>query len=159
MRSATKMPVLLKTCASSSHQVMTAVGNLVQINKQKKPCLSLLATLNHQLSFTSTLHLESKGLWFLPAEVLVCEMSVLRCLKVDWLGQVKFLDDNSRPHVKVLLDDGNQFVGGLVRRAVGFNEDGKRLRDTDCVGELNEAPARELSSNKRFRDPAREVGR
>lgn len=46
-----------------------------------------------------------QGLRFLPSEALVREMAVLGRTAVYWLGEVKLLDNNARPHIEVLLDN------------------------------------------------------
>lgn len=58
--------------------------------------------------------LESQSLGLLPRKLLACEVAILCCLEVDWLSQVELLDDNSGSEVEVLVDDGDQFVGGFV---------------------------------------------
>lgn len=78
-------------------------------------------------------YLKLESLWLLPAEFLVGEVTVLSSLEVDWLGQIKLLDNHTRSQVKVGSDDGNKFIGGLARCAVCINEDGKWLGNTDGV--------------------------
>lgn len=56
------------------------------------------------------IHLELEGLWLLPAEILVGEVTVLCGLEVDWLGEVELLDDNTWSEVEVLVDDLYQLV-------------------------------------------------
>lgn len=77
--------------------------------------------------------LERKSLWLLPAEVLVCEVTVLGGLEVDGLGQLELLDDNSWAEIEVLVDDLDELVRGLVGGSVRVNEDGEGLCDTDGV--------------------------
>lgn len=50
-------------------------------------------------------HLKLELSWLLPAEALVGEVAVLGSLAVDWLREVKILDNNTRPHVEVGADD------------------------------------------------------
>lgn len=83
--------------------------------------------------YSTCTHLKLEGLWLLPAEVLAGEVTVLCCLEVDWLGQIKLLDNDTRSQVKVLEDDGNQFIGGLGRGTVGVDENGEWLCNTDGI--------------------------
>jgi hypothetical protein len=65
-------------------------------------------------------------------------VAVLRSLEVDRLSKVELLDNDTRSHVKVGLDDLNQLLGGLVRGPIGINlstvstycEDAKIVRHT-----------------------------
>lgn len=57
--------------------------------------------------------LELEGLWLLPWEALVGEVTVLGGLVVDGLGKVEVLDNDTRTKVKVVTDDLNQLVRGL----------------------------------------------
>ena len=82
--------------------------------------------------------LQSKLLGLLPLEILVREVAVLGRLEVDRISKVELLDDDTRPQVKVVLDYLDELVGRFVGCAVRLNEDGKRLRNTDGVGELDE---------------------
>jgi hypothetical protein len=77
--------------------------------------------------------LPGEGLWLLPAEVLVGEVTVLGSLEVDWLGQVELLDNHTWAEIEVLVDDSNKLVRGLVGGSVRVNEDGERLSNTDGV--------------------------
>lgn len=54
--------------------------------------------------------LELQGLWLLPAEALVGEVTVLGGLEVNWLGQVKLLHDDTWAEVEVVVDDLNELV-------------------------------------------------
>ena len=54
--------------------------------------------------------LEFEGLGLLPAEALVREVSILGCLEIDRLGQVKLLDNHTRAEIKVLVDDVDQLI-------------------------------------------------
>lgn len=110
-----------------------------------------------QLDHTgSDLVFESLGLF--PWEALVGEMAVLGGLEVDWLGQVQLLDDDTRSHVEVSLDDVDELFAGLVGGAVGLDEQREGLRDTDGIGQLHERTACEFGANERFGDPACQVG-
>ncbi len=70
---------------------------------------------------------------FLPAEVLVGEVSVLCGLKVDRLGQVELLDNNTGSQIEVLVNDLDKLIGGSVRCAVVVDEDGKRFGNTNGI--------------------------
>lgn len=37
-------------------------------------------------------------------------MAVLRCLAIDWIGKVEFLYNNTWSHVKILLNDLDEFI-------------------------------------------------
>jgi hypothetical protein len=58
--------------------------------------------------------LELKLLWLLPGEVLVGEVPVLSGLVVDGLGEIELLDNDPRSHIKVVADDLDELVRGLV---------------------------------------------
>ena len=102
-------------------------------------------------------HLDLEGLWLLPGEILVGEVAVLGGLVVDWLDEVKLLDDDTRSKVEVLVDDLNKLFRGLVRRAVGLNEDGQWLGDANGVRELHKGTASETSLEQGLSNPASEV--
>jgi hypothetical protein len=102
--------------------------------------------------------LELQLLGLLPGEFLVGEVAVLSGLEVDGVDEVEFLDDDTGTEVKVLLDDVYELIGRLVRGAVGLDEEGEGLGDTDSVGKLNECAAGQLGVDERLGDPAREVG-
>ena len=68
-------------------------------------------------------HLELELLGLLPVEVLVGEMTVLRCLVVDWLNEVELLDNNTRSHIEVCTNNLNKLLGGFVGSAVSLNEE------------------------------------
>ena len=103
-------------------------------------------------------NLELEGLGLLPGEVGVGEVTVLGSLAVDRVGEVKLLDDDTGAHVEVGVDDLNKLLGAAVRGAVGLNEDGERLGDTNGVGELDESTASELGVDEGLGDPTGEVG-
>jgi hypothetical protein len=58
--------------------------------------------------------LELKLLRLLPGEVLVGEVPVLSGLVVDGLGEIELLDNDTRSHIKVVADDLDELVRGLV---------------------------------------------
>jgi hypothetical protein len=103
------------------------------------------------------LQLDLQHLWLLPREVLVGEVTVLCSLEVDWLGQIQLLDNDTRSHVKVLANDLDQLVAGLVTGSVGLNEEGKWLGNTNGIRQLHEATTGQLGVDERFGDPASEV--
>ena len=102
-------------------------------------------------------NLELEGLGLLPGEVGVGEVTVLGSLAVDGVGEVKLLDNDTRAHVEVGVDDLDELGGALVRGAVGLNKDGEGLGDTNGVGELDESTASELGVDEGLGDPASEV--
>ena len=55
-------------------------------------------------------HLELESLGLLPAEVLVCEVTVLGGLEIDWLSQVELLDNHTWSEIKVGVDDLDELV-------------------------------------------------
>ena len=71
-------------------------------------------------------------------------MTVLRSLEVYGLVQAQLFDDDTGPHIEVLLDDGNELFTGLLASTIVFNEDRQGLRDTNGVRQLDETPAAEL---------------
>jgi hypothetical protein len=103
-------------------------------------------------------HLELEGLGLLPGEVGVGEVAVLGGLAVDGVDEVELLDDDTGAHVEVGLDDLDELAGALVGGAVGLDEDGERLGDTNGVGELDKGTASELGVDERLGNPAGEVG-
>lgn len=103
-------------------------------------------------------HLEVELLGLLPGEVGVGEVAVLGRLAVDGLDEVELLDNDTGAHVEVVADNLDELVRGLVGSAVGLDEDGEGLGDTDGVGELDEGAAGEAGGDERLGDPAGEVG-
>ena len=85
-------------------------------------------------------------------------MTVLRSLEVDWLGKVEVLHDHTRTEVEVVSDNLNQLVGSLGGSAVGFNEDGKRLSDTNGVRKLHKGTASKSGIDEGLGDPPSNVG-
>lgn len=85
-------------------------------------------------------------------------MTVLGSLGVDGLGQVQVTDDHTRTEIKVVADDLHQLVGGSGRSAVGLDEDGEGLGNTDGVRQLDKSTASQLGVNEGLGDPARNVG-
>ena len=45
-------------------------------------------------------------------------MTILGSLEVDWLGQIKLLDNDTRSEIEVGEDDLDKLLGGLVRGTV-----------------------------------------
>ena len=103
-------------------------------------------------------NLELEGLGLLPGEVGVGEVTVLGSLAVDGVGEVKLLDNDTGAHVEVGVDDLNKLLGAAVRGAVGLNEDGEGLGNTNGVGELDESTTSELGVDEGLGDPTGEVG-
>ena len=68
------------------------------------------------------------------------------------------LTNDTRAEVKVVADDLDELVGGLVGGAVGVDVDGQRLGDTDGVRQLDERTAGQLGVDERLCDPAGKVG-
>lgn len=85
-------------------------------------------------------------------------MTVLGGQAVNWLGKIELLDNDTRPHVKVLADDGHELLGGLIGGTVGLNEHGQWLGDTNGVRELHESAAGELGVDERLGYPSSKVG-
>jgi len=102
-------------------------------------------------------HLDYKCLGLLPGEVLVCEVSILGSLEVDWLGQVELLNYHTRSHIEVLVDDSNELIRGEIRCTVAVDEDGEWLGDTNGVRKLDKRTAAKLSIYQRLCDPTSEV--
>ncbi len=102
--------------------------------------------------------LELEGLGLLPGELLVGEVTVLGGLEVDGLGKVKLTDNDTGTEVKVVADDLNKLLGGLVGGTVGVDVEGEGLGDTNGVGELDKGTAGEAGGNEGLGDPAANVG-
>lgn len=103
--------------------------------------------------------LELEGLRLLPGEGLVgAEVAVLGGLEVDGAVQRELADNDTGAEVKVVADDLDELVGGLLRGAVGVDVDGEGLSNTNGVGELNEGTAGEAGSDEGLGDPAADVG-
>ena len=90
----------------------------------------------------SSLELERFGLF--PGEALVGEMTVLCRLAIDWSGEVKLLDNNTRSEVEVTLDGLYEFFGRPIRSTVGLDEHGQRLGDANSVRQLHQSPSGEF---------------
>ena len=85
-------------------------------------------------------------------------MAVLGSLAVDGLVQLEFSDNDTRSEVKVVEDDLDKLLRGLLRGAIRVNVDGEGLGDTNGVGELDKSTSAETSSDERLGDPSAEVG-
>jgi hypothetical protein len=84
-------------------------------------------------------------------------VSILCGLEVDWLGEIKLLDDDAWSKVEVVVDDFNELIRRLFRGAVGVNKDGERLRNTDGVRKLYKCTAAKFGVDERFRNPSGKV--
>lgn len=113
---------------------------------------------NHSCVNIKVVHLELELLGLLPGERLVGEVTVLGGCVVDGVDEVQLLDNDTRAEVKVLVDDLDELLGGLVRGAVGLNEEGQRLSNTDGVRKLDQRTASQLGVDERLGDPAGKVG-
>lgn len=103
--------------------------------------------------------LELKLLRLLPGEALVgTEVSVLGSLEVDGLVQVELTDDDTRSEVKVLADDLDELLRGLLRGAVRVDVDGEGLSDTNGVRQLDKGTSAEASVDQGLGDPSTNVG-
>jgi len=85
-------------------------------------------------------------------------VAVLGRLEVDGVRKVELLDNDTRPQVKVVLDDLHKLIRVLVRCAVSLNEEREGLGNTNGVRQLDKSTASELGSDERLGDPASEVG-
>jgi hypothetical protein len=85
-------------------------------------------------------------------------VAVLGRLKVDGLGEIELLDDDTRAEVEVVADDLDQLLRSLLGGAVRIDVDGQGLSNTDGVRELHESAAGEAGSDDRLGDPATQVG-
>jgi hypothetical protein len=81
----------------------------------------------------SSKYLKLEGLGLLPAEVLVSEVAIFSGLEVDGLGEVELFDDDTRPKVKVLVDDLDELIGCAIGCSVGIDKDRERLCYTNGV--------------------------
>ena len=85
-------------------------------------------------------------------------MAVLGGLKVDGLGKVELLDNDTGAEVEVVADDLDKLIGVLLRGAVGVDVDRQGLSDTDGVRKLDEGTTGEASGDEGLGDPAPDVG-
>ena len=98
---------------------------------------------------------------FLPAdaEILSADMTV-RCEQtVLCLGQTELADDGIRTAVKDLCHRSRELLLAVAGGAEGVHANRNRLCHTDCVGELDLAPSRELCRDDVLGDVARVVRR
>lgn len=102
--------------------------------------------------------LELELLGLLPGELLTAKVTVSSGLLIDGTEQIELLDDDTGTEVKVLTDDLDKLLIGSGTSAVGIDEDGEGLGNTDGVRELDQAAASELGGNERLGDPAGGVG-
>jgi hypothetical protein len=84
-------------------------------------------------------------------------VAVLGRLEVDWLSQIELLDDDSRAEIKVLVDDGDEFVGGFLGCAIGIDKDGEGLCYTNSVGELHESATGKFGVDQGLSNPSSDV--
>ena len=85
-------------------------------------------------------------------------MAVLGGLEVDGPVQVESPDNDTWPQVKVVVDDGNELVRGLLRGAVGVDVDGQGLSNANGIRQLDKRSPGEAGSNQGLGDPASDVG-
>lgn len=60
-------------------------------------------------------------------------MAVLGSLEVDGASQVQLTDNDTGTEVKVVTDDLDKLIRGLLRGAVGVDVDGEGLSNTNGV--------------------------
>lgn len=149
------LPYLKNVCNSKmTHKVVSRLCKMQRKISGKEVESSGLYVMRCKM-----VHLELQCLGLLPAEALVgTKVTVLGRLEVDGLGQVKLLDNDTRPHVKVLLDNLHKLVAALLRSAVGLNKDGEGLGNTNGVRQLNQSAAGQASGDQRLGDPTTKVG-
>jgi hypothetical protein len=85
-------------------------------------------------------------------------VTILGGLEVDGAVEVKLADNDTGAEVKVLADNLDELIGGLLRGAVGVDVDGQGLGDTNGVGELDKGTAGEAGVDQGLGDPAADVG-
>jgi len=92
----------------------------------------------------------------LPGEVgvVASKVAVAAGLGVDGALEVKLADEASSAHVKVLLDELDDLLLRDLGSAVGLDVDGDGGRDSDSVGELDEAAAADARLDEGLGDPA-----
>lgn len=135
------------TCLCSCFELLKQSKIITFVTKQEKEDYVVTAT-----------RLELEGLRLLPGELLVGEVTVLGGLEVDGLGQIELLDNDTGTEVKVVADDLDELLGGLLGSTVGLNEDGEGLSDTNGVGELDKGTTSKTSVDQGLSDPAGNVG-
>lgn len=84
-------------------------------------------------------------------------MPVLGRFVIDWLREVKLLDNHARPHIEVLLNNFDQLLARLVASSVCFHEHTKWLSDTDGIRKLDKRTSSEFRMYKRFCDPTCQI--
>lgn len=75
-------------------------------------------------------------------------MTVRSGLEVLRLLEAELTDDDTGAEIPVLEDDIDELSVVLLAGTVGVDVDGKRLSDTDGVGELDESTSSEASSDE-----------
>ncbi len=109
-------------------------------------------------------NLEVEDLRSLPSEVriIATEVTVGSGLLQDWAAQVQVTDDSSWAKIEVVLDDLSDLQVSLSGAdntgAIGINEDGQWVGDTDGVGQLNEDTVGQTSRDDGLGDPTGSVG-
>lgn len=95
-----------------------------------------------------------------PGEVRVvaAEVAVRSRLLEDGLSQLQVAEQTARAEVEVVVDDLHKVLVGLagagLAGAVRVNVDGKRVRDTDRIGQLDQHAVAEAGVNEGLGDPA-----
>src|SRR5690606_519681 len=91
-----------------------------------------------------------------PGQPGAAEVPVVGGLAVEGAQQVERADDRARAHVERLADE--LLRATVVAGAEGLDQQGRRLGDADCVGELHLAAAGEPGLHDLACDVAAEVG-
>lgn len=107
--------------------------------------------------------LDGQVLGRLPGKVRViaAEVAVRSRLLEDGLSQLHVAQQAAGPEVKVVIDDRHKVLirlaGAGLGGAVRVDVDGKRVRDTDRVGQLHQNAVAEASVDKGLGHPAGRV--
>jgi hypothetical protein len=107
----------------------------------------------------SGLILELLGLFPCEVSIIASEVSISSGLLVDRAGELEVTDDASRAEIEVVEDDRKEIRVGLssLDSAIGINEHGEGLGDSDGIGDLDQAAASELRGNEGLSDPTNSV--
>ena len=94
-------------------------------------------------------HLELERLGLFPGELGTAKVTISSGLLVDGSEQIEFLDDDTRTQVPVVSDDSNKLFLGLVRGAIGLNENRQWAGNTNSIRQLDSSSAGNLGGDER----------
>jgi len=108
----------------------------------------------------SSAFLHFEGLFVFPCEAFFssAEVTVLGGLGELWLTEVEVTDNLARTEVKVLVDNGEDFLVGLFAGAVSVDGERQWLGDADGVRDLDEDTSAEACLDEGLGHPSGGVG-